>query len=57
MRQKETESGRSAELNHEISSAESTYVKNDNELQAFSHELEAIRKSNESLLESGHCYK
>lgn len=26
-------------------------------MQALSHELEAIRKSNESLLEAGHCYK
>ena len=37
--------------------AETTFVKNDNELQALSRELEAIRKSNESLLEAGHCYK
>ena len=57
MRQKESESGRSSELNLDIQRAESTYVKSDNELQALSHELDAIRKSNESLLEAGHCYK
>ena len=44
-------------MNIDISRAESTYVCNDNELQALSRELEAIRKSNESLLEAGHCYK
>ena len=57
VRQKESESTRSTELNTDISRAESTFVKNDNELQALSRELEAIRKSNESLLEAGHCYK
>ena len=40
-----------------MSRAESTFIKNDNELQALSRELEAVRKSNESLLEAGHCYK
>ena len=29
----------------------------DTELTGLSRELEAIRKSNESLLEAGHCYK
>lgn len=40
-----------------MSRAESNYIHNDNELQALARELEAIRKSNESLLEAGHCYK
>ena len=57
VRQKESECGRSAELNTDIGRSESTYVKNDNELQALSRELDAIRKSNESLLEAGHIYK
>ena len=55
--QKEVESGRSNELNTEVSRCESNYLHLDNELQAFSRELEAIRRSNESLLEAGHCYK
>ena len=57
VRQKESENGRSGELNCDIQKAESNFIKSDNELQALSHELEAIRKSNESLLEAGHCYK
>ena len=57
IRQKDSEGGRYSELNHDVGRQESNYIQSDNELQALSRELEAIRKSNESLLEAGHCYK
>lgn len=57
MRQKETEQNRSNELNTGVSACEGKYLQLDTELQGLSRELEAIRKSNESLLEAGHCYK
>lgn len=56
-KQKESEQGRGSDLHAEQAQKESTFVQLDNELQSLSKELDAVRRSNESLLEAGHCYK
>ena len=57
VRQKEDESNRHTENKNEQSRAETTLAAKDCELQALSRDLDAIRMSNESLLDQGHCYK
>ena len=37
--------------------SENKYVQLEQELNCIGRELEAIRTSNEGLLETGHCYK
>ena len=51
------ESNRHTENNNELARAQGTLAVKDQDLQALSRELDAIRVSNESLLDSGHCYK
>jgi len=40
-----------------MNQAEAKFIKLDNELSVLGRELEAVRTSNEQLLEAGHCYK
>lgn len=56
-RQKETEAGRSLDLNNDLQAAESKFIQLDTELTGLGRELEAVRSSNEQLLETGHCFK
>lgn len=57
VRQKDGEGTKSHELNNDMGMTENKYMQLDTELNCIGRELEAVRTSNEGLLETGHCYK
>lgn len=56
-RQKDGEGAKSHELNNDMGHTENRYMQLEAELTCIGRELEAVRTSNEGLLETGHCYK
>lgn len=57
MRQKDSEGQRSNELNGDLGASDTKLIGCEGELGCLGRELDAIRRSNEQLLEAGHCFK
>lgn len=57
IRQKDCEGQRSSELNADLGSSDAKLIGCEGELGCLGRELDAIRRSNEQLLEAGHCFK
>jgi hypothetical protein len=57
VRQKDGEGQKSHELNNDMGMIDNNYMQLENELKIVGREVEAVRTSNEGLLETGHCYK
>ena len=57
VRQKDGEGQKGQDLNNDMVKAENRFTQLESELGCIGRELEAVRQSNEGLLETGHCYK